>query len=125
LGKKAPDVWKKSRPKMYRELKKRGLVRTAAMWARERTKEQMAAWVRAGWAPECTHGTRHSGFGYSKRQRRNRRSCPWIRCPGWMMRKKSHPTGRHYQYIARTIRIALGSSRRARVIMEAMLRRTE
>lgn len=51
-GKKALEVWKKSRPKMYQELKKRGLLKTAAVWAQERTKEQVAAWVRAGWLPE-------------------------------------------------------------------------
>ena len=51
-GKKALEVWKKSRPKMYRELKKRGLLKTAAVWAQERTKGQVAAWVRAGWIPE-------------------------------------------------------------------------
>lgn len=51
-GKKALEVWKKSRPKMYRRLKKSGMLMTAALWAQERTKEQVAAWVRAGWVPE-------------------------------------------------------------------------
>ena len=37
---------------MYRELQRRGLLKTAALWAQERTKEQVAAWVRAGWVPE-------------------------------------------------------------------------
>ena len=37
---------------MYRRLKKSGLLMTAALWAQERTKEQVAAWVRAGWVPE-------------------------------------------------------------------------
>lgn len=51
-GTMALEVWKKSRPKMYRRLKKSGLLMTAALWAQERTKEQVAAWVRAGWVPE-------------------------------------------------------------------------
>ena len=48
MVKKALDVWKKSRPKMYRELKKRGLLKPAPLWAQERTKEQVAVWVRVG-----------------------------------------------------------------------------
>lgn len=42
-GKKALKVWKRSRPKIYRELKKRGLLKIAPLWAQERTKEQVAA----------------------------------------------------------------------------------
>jgi len=51
-GQRALDVWKKSRPKMYRRLKRNGMLITAALWAQERAEEQVAAWVRAGWVPE-------------------------------------------------------------------------
>ena len=51
-GQMALDVWKKSRPKMYRRLKKNGMLITAALWAQERAEEQVAAWIRAGWVPE-------------------------------------------------------------------------
>ena len=51
-GQIALDVWKKSRPKMYRRLKRNGMLITAALWAQERAEEQVAAWVRAGWVPE-------------------------------------------------------------------------
>ena len=51
-GQMALDVWKKSRPKMYRRLKKNNMLITAALWAQERAEEQVAAWIRAGWVPE-------------------------------------------------------------------------
>ena len=51
-GQRALDVWKKSRPKMYRRLKRNGMLITAALWAQERAEEQVAAWIRAGWVPE-------------------------------------------------------------------------
>ena len=51
-GQMALDVWKKSRPKMYRRLKRNGMLITAALWAQERAEEQVSAWIRAGWVPE-------------------------------------------------------------------------
>ena len=48
FGKMANESWKECRPKMYRALKKAGILRTALIHNQTMAKEELAARVRSG-----------------------------------------------------------------------------